>query len=106
MGGLGKPGEQFEGLLGGAMLLGDKDALGLLDNGAGFHRPPHVLSQRGRALVEAGTGAVPFTGAGSLPPGGGSHRTRAYLPPSRNGYILAMGRQRAQVAEHDCWRAS
>jgi len=44
MGGLGKPGEQFEGLLGGAVLLGDKNALGLLDDGAGFHRPPHVLS--------------------------------------------------------------
>jgi hypothetical protein len=29
---------------------------------------------------------VPFTGADSLPPGGGSHRTPAYPPPSRNGY--------------------
>jgi hypothetical protein len=66
MGGLGKPGEQFEGLLGGAVVLGDKDAFGLLDDGAGFHRPPHVLSQRGRALVEAdvgdGDGGVPGEG--------------------------------------------
>jgi len=56
VGGLGEPGEQFEGLLGGAVLLGDEDALGLLDDGAGFHRPPHVLGQRRGGLVEVGVG--------------------------------------------------
>jgi hypothetical protein len=70
VGGLGEPGEQFEGLLGGAVLLGDEDALGLLDDGAGFHRPPHVLGQRGSALVEAGVGdgdgGVPGEGPGHL----------------------------------------
>jgi hypothetical protein len=70
VGGLGEPGEQFEGLLRGAVLLGDEDALGLLDDGAGFHRPPHVLGQRGSALVEAGVGdgdgGVPGEGPGHL----------------------------------------
>src|SRR6202453_2279105 len=54
--GLGEPAEQLEGLLRAAVLLGDEDALGLLDDGAGFHRPPHVLSQRGGVLVEASVG--------------------------------------------------
>jgi hypothetical protein len=52
------------------VLLSDEDALGLLDDGAGFHRSPHVLSQRGSALVEAGVGdgdgGVPGEGPGQL----------------------------------------
>jgi hypothetical protein len=68
--------------------------------GSSAHRPPpgnlrlsmwrfrgrHPSGGRCTTVTAAGTGAVPFTGAGSLPPGGGSHRTPAYPPPSRNGY--------------------
>jgi hypothetical membrane protein len=57
-------------VLGGAVLLGDDDALGLLDDGAGFHGPAHVLGQGRGDLVEAGVGdgdgCVPGEGAGQL----------------------------------------
>ena len=72
MGGLGKPGEQFEGLLGGAVLLGDKDCRS--------QAPTRCLQEA------AATGLEPIC-------------------PRPVSVILAVGQQRAQVAEHNCWRA-
>ena len=95
------------------------------DDGSRVHRPPpgnlpaqYVAVQgrhpsRGRCTImtAAGTRAIYFTGAGSLPPSGCSERTRAY-PPRSVTVILAVSQQRARQptmtagGHHDPARAS
>ena len=95
------------------------------DDGSRVHRPPpgnlpaqYVAVQgrhpgRGRCttMTAAGTRAIYFTGAGSMPPGGCSHRTPAF-PPRSVTVILAVSQQRARQptmtagGHHDPARAS